>query len=266
MDWVTIVVSLLSAFVGTFFGTQLIKRANNKKIEGVRDTAISCLEKIKSYCKNENDYQSVQSEFNNAFPIASKRAVLVALHKIGIPIEFAAEQAFNIKFVSFLPEKINKTEIEDMITQIKSGQCDHLFFLDPETYFNEGSVARKKRAVAIKYIEIAIKDSTGKDEETHFLQRFPEGWHTYFSPGEMNVIGVFKKKLCNPYYYKLDGQVKTAELEKLKEEVRLGMWDFYLSWDVEAFDSMNSQRMISEKTAGAIDILMNISPWNTKQN
>lgn len=265
MDWVTIVVSLLSAFVGTFFGTQLIKRANDKKIEGVRNTAISCLEEIKSYCNDENDYQSAQGEFNNSFPIASKRAVLVALHKIGIPIEFAAEQAFNIKYVSFLPEKIYKPEIEDMITQIKSGQCDHLFFLDPETYFNEGSVARKKRAIAIKFIEVAIKDSTGKDEETHFLQRFPEGWHTYFSPGEMNVIGVFKKKLCNPYYYKLDGQVKTTELEKLKDEVRLGMWDFYLSWDVGAFENMNSQRAMSEKTMQAFDIMMSNSPWGTKE-
>lgn len=266
MDWMTAVTSIASAFIGVFLGAFLLKHFSDKKIKYVRNTAISCLKNIKGYCKKDNNYQSAQGEFNNTFSIADKRSVLVALHKIGVPIEFASGQSFDIKNISFLPERIDSSEIEGMISQIRSGQCDHLFFLDPDSYFKEDGSARKKRAIAIKFIDNVMKDAIGKNEEDGFWLRYPEGWHTYFSPGEMNIIGVFKKKLCHPYYYKLDGQVKTAELEKLKEEVRLGLWDFYLSWDVEAFENMNSQRMISEKTSGAIDILMNFSPWNTKQN
>ncbi|MFV8800108.1 hypothetical protein ACNSPD_06800 [Yersinia enterocolitica] len=256
MDYATIFLSLASAFVGTFFGTYWIKKTTDKKMKSVRDIAISCLGIMKEYCKKENTYQAFQNEFNNKYSIANKRAFLVVFHKIGIPVEFATEKSFDIKNVSFLPEKIDTKEIADMISQIRSGQCDHLFFLDPDTYFNENGAARKKRAIAIKFIDKAMTDSVGKDEGVQFVQRFPEDWTSYFSPGEINVISVFRKKLCNPYYYMQDGKAKNKELDKLREEVKIGIWDHYFSWDIGAFENMSSQRISSDKSAQLFDAML----------
>ncbi|EKN3347466.1 hypothetical protein [Yersinia ruckeri] len=266
MDYATILFSLASAFVGTFFGTYWIKKTTDKKMKHVRDIAISCLNMMKEYCKKENTYQEFQNEFNNKYSIANKRAFLVVLHKIGIPVEFATEKSFDVKNVSFLPEKIDGKEIEDMISQIRSGQCDHLFFLDPDTYFNENGAVRKKRSIAIKFIDKAMADSVGQEEGEQFVQRFPVDWTSYFSPGEINVISVFRKKLCNPYYYKSDGKVKNKELDRLREEVNIGIWDYYFSWDIGAFENMYSQRISSDKSAQLFDAMLQQLAKNPPSN
>ncbi|AJR00061.1 hypothetical protein F652_2071 [Enterobacteriaceae bacterium bta3-1] len=259
IDWNAVVISLISAFIGTFGGAYLVRVLSDRKIIKVRKTAISILKKIKKY--NKKTFKDFESEFNknNKYTIASKRATLVVLHKIGVPILHATEQSFDITAVGFLPEVIDEKELDDMIRQIKSGQCDHLFFLDPDSYFNSEATARKRRAIANKFIDKAMVGSVWESSESQFTQTFHDNWASFFSPGEINVIGVFKQKICSPYYYGVDGMVKNDELEKLRSEVDIGIWDLYLSWDIGAFEGMYHQRYINEKAGQLLDAQFKIN-------
>src|SRR5215510_1350563 len=118
MDTNTILLSALTALIGavsgTFLGAYLINRKNESKIKKVRKTAVRGLAVIKKYAKNSGTYSNSKDEFNNTLNIAEKRAILVCLHKLGIPIEMPVGNTFEIKNIQFLSNPIDKDEIEDM--------------------------------------------------------------------------------------------------------------------------------------------------------
>lgn len=57
--------------------------------------AVKALNVFKAYAKKS--YIETANEFNNKLNISEKRAVVVALHKIGVPFEISTKDDFDIK-------------------------------------------------------------------------------------------------------------------------------------------------------------------------
>lgn len=251
VDWLTIVLALLGtllgAGVGTYGGVFLLNRRTESKTSGVRNIAINMLNKIKEYDKAGNTYQVIQEDFNKTFSTAEKRAVLVTLHKIGVPVELPFQQPFNIRKISFSQEKIDSREINDMISQIKSGNCDHLFFSDPDVYFNQDNKIKAIRSLAKGFVENVLKKSSiiRKDDNT-FERLLPNEWLNKISPGEYNVLLVFISKTYSSLYYNSDDQPDNDKMASLTKEIDLGLWDTYLLWDNSSYQNMHKQIIVND--------------------
>lgn len=123
---IPILTALIGGVIGTFLGAWLVSWFQDKKLNGVRKIAIKALELFEKYDKKS--FRDASNEFNTTLNISEKQMVLVALHKIGLPIDIAGEDVFNINSVRFLDRKIEKEMIEGMVLQIKKKYCDRFFF------------------------------------------------------------------------------------------------------------------------------------------
>lgn len=74
VDWLTIILALLSAIVGTYGGVYFSSKMAARKSLGVRDIAINMLGKIKEYDKLNNTYRVTQEDFNKTFSTAEKKS------------------------------------------------------------------------------------------------------------------------------------------------------------------------------------------------
>lgn len=118
---VKIVVIVVSAIAGGFFGAWFSYRFQSRKIVKVRRIAIKALEIFLNYAKKRQTYDLAASEFNNKINIVEKRAILVALCKLGIPIVKPVDDVFCIEHVRFEHEEIYRDTINLMIEQINKG-------------------------------------------------------------------------------------------------------------------------------------------------
>ena len=128
--WVDIIIALASALIGTYFGTYFLAKREEKKVNKVRTIAIRALDIIKGYSKHNGTYDKACQELNMKLNIAEKRAVIVALHKVGLPIQIPANAPFDIKNIQLSNDVIDKDLLDDAKTQIGHGHCDHLLYED----------------------------------------------------------------------------------------------------------------------------------------
>lgn len=82
----SILVALLSAFLGGYFGAWFQHWFQKRKVHKVRQIAIKALDVFGRYAKQGQSFDMAASEFNNSLDVVEKRAVLVALCKLGIPV------------------------------------------------------------------------------------------------------------------------------------------------------------------------------------
>ena len=155
MDIDTIIISCATALIGGFIGTYgssyFITRKQEERQENIRKIALRALDIFKDY--DGKTYHDAESEFNTKLSITEKRIILVALYKIGIPIFAENIGKFSLENVSFMSKEVAEKEIVNMKAQIDSGNCDNLFFEDPEDYFNKNILDKYKRNIAIKFIK-----------------------------------------------------------------------------------------------------------------
>lgn len=85
----------IGGWVGAYFGDKYRRDKESKEKEIVRDIAVKALNILKSYAKKS--YREAEGEFNRAMSIAEKRTVIVALHKLGIPLGVPSNESFNIR-------------------------------------------------------------------------------------------------------------------------------------------------------------------------
>ena len=127
----TILATILSAILGAYGTVYFQQKQKDKYNNKLRAIAIKAVNIFRKYSKNDYDY--ARNDFNSSLNITEKRIVLVLLHKLGIPIVSGIENAFDIKNVEFMKSiKIDTEELDNIIEQIKTGNCDKLFFIDPE--------------------------------------------------------------------------------------------------------------------------------------
>lgn len=82
-----------------------------------------------------------------------------------------------------------------------------------------------------------------------------------FTPGELNIINVFRKRSCWLDYFDENGKTIPEKMEELKTEIDLGLWDTYLFWDWEAYQNLQNQNYL----AGVIANAMNANIQNPSQ-
>lgn len=235
---------IAGALIGTFFGAYFLNRYQKSDKERIRKIAIRAAEIFKPY--KGKSFVDAQSEFNNKLTLAEKRAVIVALHKLGIPIETPYSKTFNVNEVEFCNQHISEECIDDIIMQVNKGLCDHLFFLDVEEHFSSNLRLMTLRKLAQRYVEKVLSKSIFI--RPNKIQHIPN-WTDLFSPGELETIWVFRDKVANSLYYNIDGCPDPTKLATLLKEIEIGLWDSYLFWDFSSYMNLNNQNaMVSLMT------------------
>lgn len=242
-DIVNLFVNLLSgafgALIGTYFGVRCLYW---KKYNSVREVAIKALNIFNKYAKKS--YKEAASDFNNGLNISEKRAVVVALQKIGVPFSvISTDGGFNINNLCFEDIKIDKDEINEMIQQVKNGSCDSLFFEDVESYFTSNLRLKAVRGIGKKYVEEVLSKSHISKDNTKVIV-YPSNWYNLFSPGEMQTLCTFHRRTAEDGYFKADGSVNPTAIENLHREIDLGIWDNYLFWNYELYQNVQNQNAV----------------------
>ena len=98
---IPILTASIGALIGTFGGAWFLYRRQEDKIENVRLIAIKALKIFLEYAKQKKSFVEASSEFNTKINVSEKRAIVVALHKLGVPFEPPTNDILNIKRLNF---------------------------------------------------------------------------------------------------------------------------------------------------------------------
>ena len=241
-SWLIPLISgIAGALIGTFCGAYFLHKYQKSDKKKIQDIAIKAVEIFKSY--KGKSFVEAQNEFNNKLTLSEKRAVLVALNKLGIPIKIPFSQPFNINEVCLCDEIISVDFLDDMITQLSNGLCDHLFFNDVEQHFSSNLRLMTLRKLAQRYVKNVFQKSIFVQSD-NMIQHVPN-WQDEFSPGELETIWVFRDKIANPLYYNIDGHPDSKKIDKLIKEIEIGLWDSYLFWDISSYQNIKNQNTMA---------------------
>ena len=241
----------IGALIGTYGGSYFLHWKQEKKIQNVRSMAIKALGIFKEYAQHKKNYADSANEFNTKLNISEKRAVVVALHKLGIPFEVPTKDTFDIKSIRFKDITIDKDEIIAMIVQIDNGNCDNLFFTDIESYFTSNLRLNAVRNVGKKYVEEVQSKSRVEKDAPNTIVSQPD-WHKVFSPGELQIIFVLRIQLANTAYFLPDGNADPVKMKTLIREIEIGLWDNYLFWEYESYQNIRAQHNLANIIQNAV--------------
>ena len=243
---ITLLTALLTAAIGAFIGTlygskKLYEYQQSGKI-ATRKTALKAISILKKYAGQP--YTNAQSDFNTSLSISEKRAVLVALHKLGVPIVVPLTSAFQISNIQLSDATISNDELDSIVSQLENGNCDYLFYEDVENHFSSNLRLNTLRALAKRYVNNVMTNS--RYENGNFSD--PENWQNlYFTHGEVQAILVFCNRVHDKMYYEDNGNLKLGAIDKLLQEIEIGLWDNYLFWDYAAHQNMISQNALANR-------------------
>ena len=234
----------IGALIGTYGGSYFLHWKQEKKIKNVRSMAVKALDIFKEYAQHKN-------EFNTKLNVSEKRAVVVALHKIGVPFEISTKDDFDIKNLRLKDIIIDRDEIDAMIQQIEKGNCDNLFFIDIESYFTSNLRLNAVRNVGKKYVEEVQSKSRVEKDAPNTIVSQPD-WHKVFSPGELQIIFVLRIQLANTAYFLPDGNADPVKMKTLIREIEIGLWDNYLFWEYESYQNIRAQHNLANIIQNAV--------------
>ncbi len=237
---IPLLTGIAGALIGTFCGAYFLYTFQNSNKIKIREIAIRAAEIFKTY--KGKSFVEAQSEFNNKLSLSEKRAVIVALHKLGIPIDIPFSRPFNINEVCLCDQVISEDYIDDIKAQISNGLCDHLFFKDVEEHFSSNIRLMTLRKLAQRYVKKVLPKSIFEQPNT--IKHNPN-WTDEFSPGELESIWVFRDKVANSLYYNIDGHPDVKKLDKLHNEIEIGLWDNYLFWDFSSYQNVKNQNNVA---------------------
>ena len=234
----------IGALIGTYGGSYFLHWKQEKKIKNVRSMAVKALDIFKEYAQHKKSYAGSANEFNTKLNVSEKRAVVVALHKIGVPFEISTKDDFDIKNLRLKDIIIDRDEIDAMIQQIEKGNCDNLFFIDIESYFTTNLRLNAVRNVGKKYVEEVQSKSRVEKDAPNTIVSQPD-WHKVFSPGELQIIFVLRIQLANTAYFLPDGNADPVKMKTLIREIEIGLWDNYLFWEYESYQNIRAQHNLA---------------------
>ena len=222
--------ALVGGLIGTYGGARFLNLREDYKMKKVRAIAIKALEVIKKYSKQS--YMNAESDFNTSLSITEKRMVIVALHKLGIPMGVPANEVFDIRKIHFLDKVIDKDEIDGIAFQIEKGYCDNLFYQDPDTYFAVNYTMFAMRNAGKKYVKEILSKMVINPETKKFKEPMND-LSRIFTLGEFKAIQVLREQV------------------RLIKDIDMGLWDSYLMWNYEAYQSVMMQIQMGQAIAGA---------------
>lgn len=130
-----------------------------------------------------------------------------------------------------------------IIAQLNNENCDYLFYEDVKNHFSSNLRLSTLRELAKRYVNKVMKNS--RFENGNISD--PKNWETmYFTPGEVQAILVFYKRVHDNIYYEDNGNLRSGIIDKLLNEIEIGLWDNYLFWDYAAHQNMLSQNMLAD--------------------
>lgn len=241
----------IGALIGTYGGSYFLHWKQEKKIKNVRSMAVKALNIFKEYAQHKKSYADSANEYNTKLNVSEKRAVVVALHKIGVPFEISTKADFDIKNLRLKDIIIDRDEIDAMIQQIEKGNCDNLFFIDIETYFTSNLRLNAVRNVGKKYVEEVQSKSRVEKDAPNTIVSQPD-WHKVFSPGELQIIFVLRIQLANTAYFLPDGNADPVKMKTLIREIEIGLWDNYLFWEYESYQNIRAQHNLANIIQNAV--------------
>ena len=241
----------IGALIGTYGGSYFLHWKQEKKIKNVRSMAVKALDIFKEYAQHKKSYADSANEFNTKLNVSEKRAVVVALHKIGVPFEISTKDDFDIKNLRLKDIIIDRDEIDAMIQQIEKGNCDNLFFIDIESYFISNLRLNAVRNVGKKYVEEVQSKSRVEKDAPNTIVSQPD-WHKVFSPGELQIIFVLRIQLANTAYFLPDGNADPVKMKTLIREIEIGLWDNYLFWEYESYQNIRAQHKLANIIQNAV--------------
>ena len=249
----------IGALIGTYGGSYFLQWKQEKKIKNVRSMAVKALNIFKEYAQHKKSYADATNEFNTKLNVSEKRAVVVALHKLGVPFEMPTKDTLNIKNIRLKEVPIDRDEIAAMIVQIDKGNCDNQFFMDIESYFTSNLRLNAVRNVGKQYVEeVHSKSYIDKSNPNTIIN--PEDWAKSFTPGELQTILVLRCQLANTDYFSSNGSPDPIKIKALIREIEIGLWDNYLFWDYESFMNIRAQHNLANVVQNAF--MMNQQPVN----
>lgn len=237
---VTLVSGAIGALIGTYGGAYFSTLRQEKRTKELRDTAIKALQIFLKYARKKQTYDMASSEFNNSLSVAEKRVFIVALHKLGIPILATPRSKFDMQNIMFEKAEIDKDEISAIISQIKLGHCDQLFYMEPDNYFSENIRLKTLRYVAKRWVREVLYSSRLDKTSTPSLIKYPADWFANFTLGEKLGIAVFKERIAVEEYYDENGNPKNEAIERLIADIDRGLWDSSFFWDIENYHSVTA--------------------------
>lgn len=244
---VTLLTTAIGAFIGTMYGSKKLYEYQQSGKIATRKTALKAIEILKKYVGQP--FHNAQHDFNTTLSISEKRAVLVALHKLGIPIIVPSEAAFQISNIQFSNIIISEKELDSIAYQLNNGNCDYLFYEDVENYFSSNLRLNNLRELAKRYVNQVMKNS--RYENGNISD--PNNWETlYFTPGEIQAILVFYNRVHDKMYYEDNGNLRAGITDKLINEIEIGLWDNYLFWDYVAHQNMQNQNILTNLISGML--------------
>ena len=241
----------IGALIGTYGGSYFLHWKQEKKIKNVRSMAVKALDIFKEYAQHKKSYADSANEFNTKLNVSEKRAVVVALHKIGVPFEISTKDDCDIKNLRLKDIIIDRDEIDAMIQQIEKGNCDNLFFIDIESYFTSNLRLNAVRNVGKKYVEEVQSKSRVEKDAPNTIVSQPD-WHKVFSPGELQIIFVLRIQLANTAYFLPDGNADPVKMKTLIREIEIGLWDNYLFWEYESYQNIRAQHNLANIIQNAV--------------
>jgi len=239
---IALLTALIGGLIGTYFGARFLNMREESKMQRVRDIAIKALNLIKKYAKQS--YRNAENDFNTSLSITEKRMVIVALHKLGIPIGVPSNEVFNIRKVFFVNTTIEEDEIDGIILQINKGFCDNLFYIDPDTYFAANYTQFAMRNAGKKYVSEVLAKSRVNVATNQLIEPIDLG--TIFSLGEFKAIQVLRDQVRDQMYFDKNGLPIKEKIESLLKDIDLGLWDMYLMWNFEAYQNVKAQNQMGQ--------------------
>lgn len=254
---ITLLSGVVGAFIGTYFGAVFSARRQEKRLREVRKMALKAVNIFKSYAHSGKTYDQATDQFNNSMSTSEKRAVIVALHKLGVPVQILSNEPFNIEKVLFASQIIDKDALVAIASQIETGHCDTLFHADPEKYFDENIRQKSLRAVAKRWVqEVLINSTLSEDRQT---VTYPVDWFKAFSLGERYAICVFKERISTEEFFNPNKQIDKKKITDLLRDIECGLWDNCLYWDYTNYRSVISATNLNTTVEGMIRNSSNIT-------
>ena len=244
---ITIIVSLLTALcgglVGTYCGARFLNARDDSKMKRVRTVASNAIKVLKKYSKQS--YRKAENEFNTSFSLTEKRIIIVALHKLGVPVDVPTNEVFNLRSICFVDRIVDKDELDNIEYQIKKGYCDNLFYMDPDSYFASNYVILAVRNAGKKYVnEVLLKSEV--DPATKTVSVPIKDLSQVFTLGEFKAIQVFREQVNDQMYFDDKGKPIKEKIDTLIRDIDLGLWDSYLMWNYEVYQSVKAQIQMSQ--------------------
>ena len=239
---IPILTAVLGGWVGAYYGNKYRENKETHEKEIVRNIAIKALNILKSYSRKS--FREVEGEFNKSMSIAEKRTIIVALHKLGVPFGIPSNETFNIREIHFVDTIVNENDIDGIILQISKGYCDNLFYIDPDTYFASNFTLFAMRNVGKKYVKEILARSR-VNTETKVLTE-PVEMGSIFTLGEFKTIQVLREQVRDQMYFDKNGQPIKEKIDSLLKDIDLGLWDSYLMWNYENYQSVKAQVQVGQ--------------------